>query len=286
MDKIYYGSELAEKLRASMKVEIDQLKAEGKRIPCLAVILVGDNPASQVYVKNKIKACETVGIQSLSFKLPQESSQAEVEQVVNSLANDNSIDGILVQLPLPKHIDEQYILNLIPASKDVDGFLPENIGNLAMGMPTTVACTPFGVIQMLKHINVDLVGKHAVVIGRSNIVGKPMAMLLLNENCTVSVCHSKTKNLSDITNTADIIVCAIGRPKFLKEDMVKQGAIVIDVGINRTEEGLVGDVDFENVSKKASFITPVPGGVGPMTIAMLMQNTYNSAIRREQCKTK
>ena len=280
------GKIISAKVKAELKEKVEEFVKIYKRNITLAVILVGDNPASQVYVKNKIKACETVGIQSLSFRLPQESSQAEVEQVVNSLANDNSIDGILVQLPLPKHIDEQYILNLIPASKDVDGFLPENIGNLAMGMPTTVACTPFGVIQMLKHINVDLVGKHAVVIGRSNIVGKPMAMLLLNENCTVSVCHSKTKNLSDITNTADIIVCAIGRPKFLKEDMVKQGAIVIDVGINRTEEGLVGDVDFENVSKKASFITPVPGGVGPMTIAMLMQNTYNSAIRREQCKTK
>ena len=280
------GKIISAKVKAELKEKVEEFVKTYNRTLKLAVILVGDNPASQVYVKNKIKACETVGIQSLSFKLPQESSQAEVEQVVNSLANDNSIDGILVQLPLPKHIDEQYILNLIPASKDVDGFLPENIGNLAMGMPTTVACTPFGVIQMLKHINVDLVGKHAVVIGRSNIVGKPMAMLLLNENCTVSVCHSKTKNLSDITNTADIIVCAIGRPKFLKEDMVKQGAIVIDVGINRTEEGLVGDVDFENVSKKASFITPVPGGVGPMTIAMLMQNTYNSAIRREQCKTK
>lgn len=280
------GKIISAKVKAELKEKVEEFVKIYKRNIKLAVILVGDNPASQVYVKNKIKACETVGIQSLSFRLPQESSQSEVEQVVNSLANDNSIDGILVQLPLPKHIDEQYILNLIPASKDVDGFLPENIGNLAMGMPTTVACTPFGVIQMLKHINVDLVGKHAVVIGRSNIVGKPMAMLLLNENCTVSVCHSKTKNLSDITNTADIIVCAIGRPKFLKEDMVKQGAIVIDVGINRTEEGLVGDVDFENVSKKASFITPVPGGVGPMTIAMLMQNTYNSAIRREQCKTK
>jgi methylenetetrahydrofolate dehydrogenase (NADP+)/methenyltetrahydrofolate cyclohydrolase len=184
-------------------------------------------------------------------------------------------------LPLPNGISEESILKLIPAEKDVDGFLAENLGNLAMGKPSTVACTPFGVIKMLKRENIELSGKNAVVIGRSNIVGKPMAMLLLNENCTVTICHSKTKNLKEICSQADILVAAIGKPEFVKQDMVKEGAVVIDVGINRLEKGLVGDVDFNEVSKKASFITPVPGGVGPMTIAMLMENTYNCALRRE-----
>ena len=216
--------------------------------------------------------------------MPENSTEEQVKSLVKTLGEDQSVDGILVQLPLPKGIDEASVLDLIPASKDVDGFLAENIGNLAMGMPSTVACTPFGVIKMLKHEGIDLNGKNAVVVGRSNIVGKPMAMLLLNENCTVTICHSKTQDLKSVCLGADILVAAIGKPKFITADMVKDGAVVIDVGINRTEGGLVGDVDFDAVSEIASYITPVPGGVGPMTIAMLMENTYNCALRRENAK--
>ena len=242
--------------------------------------MVGENPASQVYVRNKIKACEYVGIESLSFVLPQDSTQAQVEQLINELATNDEVDGILVQLPLPKQIDEEYILSKIPASKDVDGFLAENIGNLAMNKPSIVACTPMGIMTMLKSSGVQLSGKNAVVVGRSNIVGKPISMLLLNENCTVTICHSKTENLKEICLTADILVAAIGKTEFITGDMVKEGAIVIDVGINRTENGLKGDVHFESASQRASFITPVPGGVGPMTIATLMENTYKCALKK------
>ena len=196
------------------------------------------------------------------------------------MANDNSVDGILVQLPLPKHLNENEILSLIPADKDVDGFLPENVGNLLLSQPCTIACTPFGVVKMLESTGLDFKGKNAVVIGRSNIVGKPMALLLLQMDCTVTICHSKTKNLKEICSNADVVVAAIGRPKFVTADMIKDGAVVIDVGINRTENGLVGDVDYDLVKDKASFITPVPGGVGPMTIAMLLENTYLCAERK------
>ena len=223
-------------------------------------------------------------MKSLAFYLPENSTEEQVEETVNSLASDDSVDGILVQLPLPKHLDENKILSLIPASKDVDGFLAENVGNLMLGLPTTVACTPFGVLKMLQTENIELVGKNAVVLGRSNIVGKPMAMLLLKENCTVTICHSKTNNLKDICKNADILVAAIGRPKFVTADMVKPGAVVVDVGINRTENGLVGDVDFDAVKEVASYISPVPGGVGPMTIAMLLENTYLCALRRNNAK--
>lgn len=280
MANILDGKIISQKVKDELKIKVAEFKEKFSRDITLAVILVGENPASQVYVKNKIKGTEYVGMKSLSFYLPENSTEEQVADCVKGLASDNSVDGILVQLPLPKHIDENKILKLIPASKDVDGFLAENIGNLTLGQPCAVACTPFGVLKMLQSTGVDLCGKNAVVIGRSNIVGKPMAMLLLKENCTVTICHSKTANLKDICKNADILVAAIGRAKFVTADMVKSGAIVIDVGINRTENGLVGDVDFENVKELASFITPVPGGVGPMTIAMLLENTYLCALRK------
>lgn len=280
MSRIIDGKLLAQKVKDELKVKVEAFEKDNGRKITLAVILVGENPASQVYVKNKIKATEYVGMRSLAFYLPENSSKEEVYETVNSLVKDDSIDGILVQLPLPKHLDENEILSLIPAEKDVDGFLAENVGKLTLGQPTTVACTPFGVMKMLKSEGVELCGKNAVVLGRSNIVGKPMALLLLQENCTVTVCHSKTVNLKDICKNADIIVAAIGKPKFLTADMVKEGAVVIDVGINRTENGLVGDVDFEEVKEKTSVISPVPGGVGPMTIAMLLENTYLCAVRK------
>ena len=280
MAKIIDGKLISAKVKDDLKLKVSEFEQNYGRKISLAVILVGENPASQVYVKNKIKATEYVGMRSLSYNLPENSTEEEVSALVKTLGVDDSVDGILVQLPLPKHLDENKILSLIPPSKDVDGFLAENVGNLMLGLPTTVACTPFGVLQMLKSENIELSGKNAVVIGRSNIVGKPMAMLLLKENCTVTICHSKTQNLKEICRTADILVAAIGRPKFVTADMVKKDAVVIDVGINRTENGLVGDVDFENVKDVAAYISPVPGGVGPMTIAMLLENTYICALRR------
>lgn len=279
MAKIIDGKIISQKVKDELKIKVAEFYNKYGRQITLAVILVGENPASQVYVKNKIKATEYVGMKSLSFYLPENATEKEVSETVLSLTNDNTVDGILVQLPLPKHLDENKILSLIPANKDVDGFLAENIGNLMLGLPTTVACTPFGVLKMLKTEGIELNGKNAVVLGRSNIVGKPMAMLLLKENCTVTICHSKTQNLKDICKQADILVAAIGKPKFVTSDMVKDGAVVIDVGINRTENGLVGDVDFDNVKEIVSAISPVPGGVGPMTIAMLLENTYLCAVR-------
>ncbi len=283
MAEIIDGKALALKVKDDLKNKVAEFKAKFKRDIVLAVVLVGENPASQVYVRNKLKATEYVGMKSLSFILPESASQAQVAETVSALAADKSVDGILVQLPLPKGISESEILKLIPAEKDVDGFLAENVGKLMLGEETTVACTPFGVLTMLKSRNIELSGKNAVVIGRSNIVGKPMAMLLLKENCTVTVCHSKTRNLKDITKNADILVAAIGKARFVTADMVKKGAAVIDVGINRTENGLVGDVDFDAVKDVAAYISPVPGGVGPMTIAMLLENTYLCALRRETC---
>ena len=271
------GKEVSKATREKVALMVKDFVADKGRVPCLAVILVGEDPASQTYVKNKIIGCEEVGMKSLSFRLPAESTNEEVAKIIKELAEDSSVDGILIQLPLPKQLDERYSLSLIPDSKDVDGFSPNNLGLLAMNNPRTVSCTPYGVMELLASTGVELSGKHAVVIGRSNTVGKPMAMLLLNANCTVTVCHSKTKNMQDITKQADILVVAIGKPKFVTEEMVKEGAIVIDVGINRVDGKLTGDVDFENVSKKASFITPVPGGVGPMTISMLLYNTLMCA---------
>ena len=279
MAKLIDGKALSQKIKDELKIKVEEFKNKHGRTISLAVILVGNNPASQVYVKNKIKSTEYVGMKSLAFTLPEETTQAQLEEVILSLSNDKTVDGILVQLPLPKHLNEDKALKLIPPEKDVDGFHAENVGKLLLGQPTTVACTPFGVMKMLESENVELSGKNAVVIGRSNIVGKPMALLLLKENCTVTVCHSKTKNLKEICANADILVAAIGRAKFVTEDMVKDGAVVLDVGINRTENGLVGDVDFDAVSKKASLITPVPGGVGPMTVAMLAKNIYRSYMK-------
>ena len=274
------GKELAAKLREGIREDVQRFKRErGKEIG-LAVVLVGEDPASQVYVRNKIKACEEVGIRSYSYHLPAETEQAQLAALVNELVGDEKIHGILVQLPLPKHLDAESILKRIPPEKDVDGFCAENVGNLAMNRTALVACTPFGVMKMLEAYGIDPRGKSAVVLGRSNIVGKPMAMLLLNADATVTVCHSKTKDLAAVCAGADILVVAIGRAKFVTADMVKPGAVVIDVGMDRDENGkLCGDVDYEAVKDKASYITPVPGGVGPMTITMLLYNTVLAAQR-------
>lgn len=280
MTKIIDGKQISLNIRYDLKQKVENLKNEGIEIG-LAVVLVGDNSASQVYVRNKIKGCEEVGIKSYAFYLPAESTENQVKELVLSLVADKKIDGILVQLPLPKHINADNILSLIPCEKDVDGFSAENMGKLTLKQNTLVACTPFGVMKMLEAENIDVAGKNAVVVGRSNIVGKPMSMLLLNADATVTTCHSKTKNLKEVCRNADILVAAIGKPKFITADMVKDGAVVIDVGMDRDENGkLCGDVDFENVKEKTSYITPVPGGVGPMTITMLLYNTYVSALRR------
>jgi methylenetetrahydrofolate dehydrogenase (NADP+)/methenyltetrahydrofolate cyclohydrolase len=275
------GKAISAKVKENVKAEIaDFIEKTGKSVT-LAVIRVGDNPASEIYVRNKIRACEAVGIRSLSITLPGETTENEVLGKIQSLAADKSVNGILVQLPLPAHINENKILLAIPKEKDVDGFHPENVGDLVLGNPAITACTPSGVIEMIASTGISLCGKHAVVLGRSNIVGKPMALLLLQQNATVTVCHSKTQNLSEITAQADVLIAAIGKPNFVKKEMVKQGAIVVDVGINRTENGIVGDVD-PAVQEVASYLSPVPGGVGPMTIAMLMKNTLIAA--RRQCE--
>lgn len=280
MYKLIDGKKLAAQMRSGIKSQIEEYKAATGKDIGLAVVLVGEDPASQVYVRNKIKACEEVGIKSYAFYLDKEVAQSRVEELIRSLSVDNKINGILVQLPLPAHLDSKKILELIPYAKDVDGFSAENMGRLCMNEPCLVACTPNGVMKMLESENIDLNGKNAVVIGRSNIVGKPMAMLLTNANATVTLCHSRTADLKQKCLEADIVVAAIGKAKFIKADMIKEGAVVIDVGMNRDENGkLCGDVDFENVMEKCSFITPVPGGVGPMTITMLMYNTYLSATR-------
>ena len=274
---LIYGKVVSADTRAKLRTQVEEFEKRAGRKPCLTVIIVGEDPASQTYVRNKIAGCAEVGMRSLHYEYADGTPQSEIEKTLNDLAADDTVDGILVQLPLPKGYDERKLLSLIPDEKDVDGFSPTNLGLLAMNKPRTISCTPFGVMKMLETTGVKLEGKNAVVIGRSNTVGKPMAMLLLNANCTVTVCHSKTENLAEITSKADILVAAIGRPKFVTADMVKDGAIVIDVGINRVDGKLVGDVDFENVEKKASFITPVPGGVGPMTITMLLANTLQAA---------
>ena len=274
--KIIDGKALAEALRAELKEKIE--KAERK--PGLAVVIVGDDPASRIYVRNKIKACEQLGIRSYAYELPGQSTQDEVESLLDKLAINSEIDGILLQLPLPKHLNAERATAHIPFEKDVDGFSEENLGLLMKNKPRIVACTPLGVMKILENEGIDLTGKNAVVLGRSETVGKPMAMLLLNANATVTVCHSKTKNIAEICKNADILVSAVGKAKFVTADMVKEGAVVIDVGMNRDENGkLCGDVDFENVKEKLSHITPVPGGVGPMTITMLMYNTYLAAYK-------
>ena len=280
MTAIIDGKALAAQMREELRARAAAYKAERGEEIGLAVVLIGDNQASQVYVRNKIKACEEVGIKSFSYHLPEDTPQQQLCDLIDELAAAKNVHGILVQLPLPAHIDERAVLRRIPTQKDVDGFCAENVGNLAMNRETIVACTPIGVMQMLKKYGIDTKGKHAVVLGRPNIVGKPMAMLLLNADATVTVCHSKTKNLKEVCASADILVVAIGRAEFVTADMVKEGAVVIDVGMDRDENGkLCGDVDFENVKEKASYITPVPGGVGPMTITMLLYNTVLTATR-------
>lgn len=274
------GKAISAKVKEEVKNEAAQLTEKGV-VPCLAVILVGDDKASQTYVNSKEKACKACGIRSLKYTLEANTSESALIDLIQSLNENDEVDGILVQLPLPKHIDENKILEKISCEKDVDGFHAVNVGRLVSGLDGFVPCTPCGIMRLFKEYGIEVSGKNAVVIGRSNIVGKPMANLLLNANATVTVTHSKTQNLAKITKDADIIVVAIGKPNFLKADMVKNGAVVIDVGINRLENNkLVGDVDFENVANKCSFITPVPGGVGPMTIAMLLKNTIKSAKNR------
>ena len=271
------GKAVSKKVKEDVKAECEQLKAKGIT-PGLAVIIVGEDPASQVYVHNKEVACEACGFHSVKYALPAETTQEELNALIDELNEDNSINGILCQLPLPKHLDDKEVINRINPIKDVDAFHPVNVGAIMIGDYNYLPCTPAGVMELIHSTGVDVSGKKAVVIGRSNIVGKPMAMLLLHENATVEITHSKTQSLADVTKQADILVAAIGKAKFVTADMVKQGAVVIDVGINRDENGkLCGDVDFEGVKDKCSFITPVPGGVGPMTIAMLMKNTLTAA---------
>ena len=275
--KILDGKAVSLKVKESVKVRADELKKFGVE-PTLAVVLVGEDKASQTYVRAKEKACNEYGIKSVAHRLSENTTQNELLALINVLNLDDSIHGILVQLPLPKHIDTNVVLAAIDPRKDVDGFHAVNVGKLVSGLDGFVPCTPLGVMEILKEYGIDVAGLNAVVIGRSNIVGKPMANLLLNASATVTVTHSKTKNLKEICKNADLIVAAIGKPFFLKADMVKDGAVVIDVGINRLDDGrLVGDVDFDEVAPKCSYITPVPGGVGPMTIAMLLNNTILAA---------
>ena len=278
MAELIDGKKVAEHTRAEIAKGVEKLKNETGTVPGLAAVLVGENPASEIYVRNKRKACSNVGIYSEEHKLPAETTEEQLLQLVDKLNKDNNVHGILVQLPLPDHINETNILRAVSPLKDVDGFHPENVGRLVEGNPRFISCTPYGIIIMLEYYNIDIKGKEAVIVGRSNIVGKPVSLLLLHRHATVTICHSRTKDLGEVTRRADILVAAIGRANFVTEDMVKEGAVVIDVGINRREDGkLTGDVDFENVSKKASYITPVPGGVGPMTISMLLWNTLESA---------
>ncbi len=276
MAQIIDGKAISTQIKDELKAEVAKMKAEGINL-CLAVIQVGNDPASSVYVGNKKKACAYIGIDSKAYELSEETTEEELLALIDTLNKDDAVNGILVQLPLPAHIDEDRVIKAIDPTKDVDGFHPQNVGALSIGQKGFVSCTPAGVIQLLKRSNIEIEGKECVVLGRSNIVGKPMALLLLRENGTVTVCHSKTANLKEVTRRADILVVAIGKPKFITADYVKEGAVVIDVGIHRTPEGLCGDVDYNDVFDHTSYITPVPGGVGPMTIAMLMNNCVESA---------
>lgn len=286
------GKLVSQAIKDEIKNKTEILLQSGKRAPHLAAILVGNNGASETYVASKIKSCKEVGIKSSLLRMEHNVTEEELANAIAVMNNDAELDGILVQLPLPAHIDEQKIINLINPEKDVDGFHPENAGKMMLGLPSYLPATPFGIMLLLKYYNIETAGKHAVVIGRSNIVGRPMSVLLSrNEspgNCTVTLCHSKTKNLKEICLTADIIVAALGKVGFLKEDMVKEGAVVIDVGITRVDDpnkksgfAIKGDVDFDNVAPKCSYITPVPGGVGVMTIAALLMNTYEAALKHQ-----
>ena len=270
------GKLLAARVKERVAAGVAQLKEKGIE-PCLAVIMVGENPASQVYVKGKVKDCAECGIKSLEIHLPAETTQEELLQKLAELADDAGVHGLLVQLPLPAHIDEKTVIEAIPPQKDVDGFTAVNVGRMMIGEECFLPCTPAGCMEMIRSTGVSISGKNAVVIGRSNIVGKPAAMLLLRENATVTICHSRTEDLAEHTRRADILVAAVGKPRFVTADMVKEGAAVLDVGINRVDGKLCGDVDFEHVKEKAGWISPVPGGVGKMTIAMLMENTVSAA---------
>ena len=280
MTQIIDGKAISAAIKDELKAEVESLKGEGTQI-CLAVIQVGNDPASAVYVGNKKKACAYIGIDSLAYELPEETTQEELLKLIAELNDKGEVNGILVQLPLPDHIDEDEVIRAIDPKKDVDGFHPQSVGALCIGQPGFVSCTPAGIIQLLKRSGIEIAGKECVVIGRSNIVGKPMALLLLRENGTVTVAHSKTKNLQEITKRADILVVAVGRPKMITREYVKEGAVVIDVGIHRNENNkLCGDVDYDDVAPICSAITPVPGGVGPMTIALLMHNCVEAGTRR------
>ena len=281
MATVIYGSEIAKEVKANLKEKVAQLANAGKRLPKLVVILVGDNPASLSYVTGKEKACKEVGMDSDLIKLPAETTQTELEALIQQLNEDDNVDGILVQLPLPKHLDEDAILEKIDPSKDVDGFHPVNVGKMMLNKDTFLPCTPKGITVMLDKMGLsDFSGKEAVVIGRSNIVGKPMGQLLLNRNATVTYVHSRTKDIEAVCRRADVLVVAIGRPRFVTKEWVKEGAAIIDVGINRVDGKLCGDVDFDDVVDHVSYITPVPKGVGPMTIAMLMENTLEAYGKR------
>ena len=276
MSIILDGKETARKIRERLTNEVAELRKNGVT-PKLAVIMVGDDKASTIYVRNKSKACDEIGIEFTEHLLPENTTQTELLKLIDELNSNKEINGILLQSPIPKHLDINEAFRKILPDKDVDGFNPVNVGKLVLGQNTFVSCTPFGIIKLLEEYNISLEGKNAVIIGRSNIVGKPMSQCLLNKNATVTICHSKTNNLKEFTKKADILVSAIGKPKFVTKDMVKEGAIVLDVGINRNLEGKVcGDVDFENIKNMTSYITPVPGGVGPMTIAMLMNNVVKA----------
>lgn len=278
MAQIIDGKAVSASVRERIAKETAEFVKETGVTPGLAVIIVGENPASQVYVRNKHKACQDVGMYSVVIEMPGDTTQAQLLEKVDELAKDNAIHGILVQLPLPAHIDEEEVIKAIPPEKDVDAFHPANVGRIMIGNQSFVPCTPAGVMELLDAYDIEIEGKNCVIIGRSNIVGKPQAMLMLQKNATVTICHSRTKNLAEVTSKADILVAAVGRSKFVTADMVKEGAVVIDVGINRGQDGkLYGDVDYDAVFDKVSYITPVPGGVGPMTITMLLKNTLTAA---------
>lgn len=285
--QVLNGKETAQAIKDSLKIEVAQLSSRGNPVPHLVAILVGTNGASETYVASKVKACQEVGFKSTLIRLEEEISELKLLEMIRGLNADPDVDGILVQLPLPKHISDEEVINTIDPMKDVDGFHPNNVGRMVLGHPTFVPATPYGIMLMLEHYKIETKGKHAVVIGRSNIVGRPMSILLSGAgypgNCTVTICHSSTTNLKEICRTADIIVAALGRPGFVTEDMVKEGAVIIDVGITRITDDsrksgfrISGDVDYENVAPKCSYITPVPGGVGPMTIAALLKNTFRA----------
>ena len=282
MAQIIDGKKISQQIKDELKQQVAEQKAAGTSI-CLAVVQVGADPASCVYVRNKKRACEYIGIESLSYELSEDTSEAELIGLIEELNQNQKVNGILVQLPLPKHMDEDKVIQAIDAKKDVDGFHPQSVGALSIGLPGFVSCTPAGIIQLLKRSHIDIDGKHCVIIGRSNIVGKPMALLMLRENATVTITHSHTRNLSEITRQADILIVAVGKNKFVTSEFVKEGAVVIDVGMHRDENNkLSGDVDYDDVAPHCSAITPVPGGVGPMTIAMLMYNCVASAALQTQ----